>query len=267
MDPATEFCEMIKAAGPAGALSGFGRTVGQHIHGIGSDALGAARGHIGPAIGIGAVGAAVGSLHDLAGSAWNAITKGRDFRSMLENDEDLQQRHAQNPKSVNNAFSMVRRFNPEFSKDPLVAAGFVRNILEHQDQPFLAAQALVQNRPQPSTFERTLPTFIQKGLEPQQNLGLQQRLQDQRHRAEEALQGSQLRRNLILEGKRNEFQRGRDAGQYSFERDERDYAHELALHKMEMEDETRRRFEEDKKNPDAPLPMGSYPPIPVRPRR
>jgi hypothetical protein len=60
----------------------------------------------------------------------DAATKGRDFRSMMEANEDLHMHHEQDPKRFNLMFSTLRNVNPEFSKDPLIAGSFMRRMIE-----------------------------------------------------------------------------------------------------------------------------------------
>jgi hypothetical protein len=82
---------------------------------IGATALGVA--------GAAVAGAAVGVHH-----LYNAATKTRDFKSMLSQNEFLASHD--NPKMVNQAFTTLRRFAPEFSKDPLVAGTYVQRMVE-----------------------------------------------------------------------------------------------------------------------------------------
>lgn len=80
------------------------------------------------AIGVGATGAAaLGALavHKL----YDAATKTRDFKSMLEYAPDVAEMHAENPQHVNQMFSTLRMFNPDFTRDPVVASSYVRRMI------------------------------------------------------------------------------------------------------------------------------------------
>lgn len=76
--------------------------------------------------GIGAVGAgAVAGAAFGAQKIYDAATKARDFRSMLEADPRLAQLHQEDPRRVNQMFSTLRTFNPSFTRDPIVASHYV----------------------------------------------------------------------------------------------------------------------------------------------
>lgn len=78
------------------------------------------------AAGAGAV--AAGALG--AQKLYDAATKARDFRAMLEADPRLAQMHAEDPRRVNQMFSTLRTFNPSFTRDPIVASHYVHQMTE-----------------------------------------------------------------------------------------------------------------------------------------
>lgn len=91
-------------------------------------------GRMGKAVGRGAAGAA-GALAVAGGAMaaqgiYNAATKSRDFRAMLEENPDLAQRQQENPKLFNRMFTTLRTFNPDFSRDPIVAGSYIRQMVE-----------------------------------------------------------------------------------------------------------------------------------------
>jgi len=108
-----EFLGMKKTA--AGPWSNFGTNL-QHAAagGLATAAVG---------VGIAGVGAAAGKIFD-------AATKSHDFKQMLSANPDLQEHHEADPKRFNMMFSTLRTMNPEFSKDPLVAGAFMRQMHE-----------------------------------------------------------------------------------------------------------------------------------------
>ncbi len=88
------------------------------------------------AAGAGAVaGAAVG-----AQKLYDAATKARDFRAMLEADPRLAQMHQEDPRRVNQMFSTLRTFNPGFTRDPIVASHYV---LQMAESPGIAGSVAV----------------------------------------------------------------------------------------------------------------------------
>jgi len=65
-----------------------------------------------------------------ASKAYDAITKGMDFRSMLEANPHLRPLHKADPKGFNLMFSSLRAMNPAFSKDPIVAGTYMSRMME-----------------------------------------------------------------------------------------------------------------------------------------
>jgi len=87
--------------------------------------------HTGNAL-LGAMGVAAGTA--LVGSGalavqhiYNAATAKRDFRSMMEWNQDL---HHEDQRLVNQSFRTLRRFAPDMSKDPLIAGAMVRQMVQ-----------------------------------------------------------------------------------------------------------------------------------------
>lgn len=78
--------------------------------------------------GVGAAGFA--GLVGAAGKLYDAATKTRDFNSMLEANPDLHSHLEQDPGGFNRMFTSLRRFSPEFTKDPLVAGSLMRQGME-----------------------------------------------------------------------------------------------------------------------------------------
>lgn len=71
---------------------------------------------------------ATGVATDLAGDLYDAvrrgITKGRNYKKMLEANPELKDEAKENP-AVKSSFETLHRFNPEFSADPYIAGQFV----------------------------------------------------------------------------------------------------------------------------------------------
>lgn len=112
--------------------AGFGRSFANEV----GNAL--RPGNLGMAAGRGAVNAgfAAAGAGAVAGAAmgaqklYDAATKARDFRAMLEADGRLAQLHQENPRLVNQMFSTLRSFNPSFTRDPIVASHYVFQMAE-----------------------------------------------------------------------------------------------------------------------------------------
>lgn len=87
-----------------------------------SRAGGAALGALGAGAVVG-VGVAASKLYD-------AATKGRDFRTMLAHDPTLVPEHDKDPRLFNQFYSTLRTFNPDFARDPVVAAGYMHKMID-----------------------------------------------------------------------------------------------------------------------------------------
>jgi hypothetical protein len=107
--------------------AGFGQELGQAA-GEAFSAKNMAKGVVGAGAGalaagaIAGIGAGAHALHD-------AITKSRDFRSMLQENEDVAQMHAEKPRELNRMFSTLRTFAPQFTSDPMVAGAYMRQMM------------------------------------------------------------------------------------------------------------------------------------------
>jgi len=77
--------------------------------------------------GVGA--AAFAGLVGAAGKLYDAATKTRDFQSMLEANPDLHEHLQSDPAGFNRMFTSLRRFSPEFTKEPVVAGTLMRQAM------------------------------------------------------------------------------------------------------------------------------------------
>lgn len=77
---------------------------------------------------LGTAGAAVGGLGLAVQGIYNAATKSRDFRAMMDAHPHLEHH---DPRALNQAFTTLRRFAPDFSKDPLVAGSYVDRLVSN----------------------------------------------------------------------------------------------------------------------------------------
>lgn len=109
------FLQGLREGVSGGGAAEFGKT-------IGSKGLSGAL-TVGGGLAAAGAGVAAQKLYD-------AATKARDFRSMLEANPDLAQHHEEQPRLFNQMFSTLRTFNPSFSKDPLVAGNYMRQMME-----------------------------------------------------------------------------------------------------------------------------------------
>ena len=104
--------------------------------------------HLGPAVtaglGTALAAGAVAATGMAASHIYDAVTKARDFKSMLASpfNRDLHEMHQSRPQEFNAAFSSLRSINPDFSKDPMVAGSYMRRMMEFS--PTAAGGVLVE---------------------------------------------------------------------------------------------------------------------------
>lgn len=90
----------------------------------GFGAMGRGAAHVGGAVGAAVVGGiAMALAGDMYDAAKRGITKTRNYQNMMVANPDLKQLPA---KNVQNAFSVLHRFNPDFASDPTVAGAWVK---------------------------------------------------------------------------------------------------------------------------------------------
>jgi hypothetical protein len=107
---------LIKQAINWGAVGGAAKS------GLGAMGRGAA--HVGGAVGTAALGGiALALAGDMYDAAKRGLTKTRNYQNMLQANPDLKQLPA---KNVQNAFSVLHKFNPDFASDPTVAGAWVK---------------------------------------------------------------------------------------------------------------------------------------------
>jgi hypothetical protein len=123
MDPLNEY--LMEKHGGQLSFPGMGRTAGDVARTAGSKFLEKLP-EAGATMAVGA-GVAVGGI--AAAKIYDAVTKRRDFRSMMASNQDLEEEYARDPKMFNQAFTTLRRFTPEFSKDPLIAGTYMRQMM------------------------------------------------------------------------------------------------------------------------------------------
>lgn len=109
--------------------------------GLGTEEMGAAvaRGALEGVGGMAVAGALTGVIAG-AKSLYNAAAKRQEFKEMLETDVELGDMYAENPTQFNRAYNSLRHINPIFGRDPIVAASFMRRMM---DVPAGAGNTLV----------------------------------------------------------------------------------------------------------------------------
>ena len=105
------FGQQAAAFGQAGAKA-FGAAALQGVAAAGASAL--------------VAGTVMGAQH-----VYQALTRERDFKKMMEANEDLHVMHQSDPRKFNLAFNSLRSMNADFAKDPFVAGSYMRAAAEN----------------------------------------------------------------------------------------------------------------------------------------
>ena len=135
-----------KTAGFGSAVKGFGRDFGS--------ALGYGAATAAATSAIAGVGVAAKKIYD-------AATKTRDFKNMMSFNPDLQEHHERDPRMFNQMFTSLRTMNPAYSKDPLIAGTYMRQMV---DSPLSAGGKLTDALGTRDKFRGALDRSIEEGM-------------------------------------------------------------------------------------------------------
>lgn len=110
-----------------------------------------------------AVGATVAGVSIAARKLYDAATKGRDFRKMIEFNPDLASEHEKDPKTFNQLFSSLRTVNPSFSSDPIIAGTYMRRMVGSPTAGGVLTDAVSMRGDVPPSFGETLQRHVMGG--------------------------------------------------------------------------------------------------------
>lgn len=106
---------------------------------------------IGKGIGTAVIGAGMAGIGAAAMKIRDSIGKKRDFKEMMSLNGDLKEEQGQDPKFFNAAYNSIRRINPEFGADPIVAGAYMRKMMANPDAAGLTvAQSVKPMQQKPS---------------------------------------------------------------------------------------------------------------------
>jgi hypothetical protein len=127
MNPLDEFLEE-KRASYQPTLPGMGASVGDLARSAGRSFAQKLPGAAASAASSAAIAGGVTAGGIAAQKIYDAITKRRDFRQMMASNPDLDEDYQRDPKLFNQMFSTLRTFQPAFTRDPLVAGNYMRQM-------------------------------------------------------------------------------------------------------------------------------------------
>lgn len=79
------------------------------------------------------VAAGMAAAAPVAAKVYNAVTKRHSYNQMLEQNPDLADARAEDPKQFNNMYNSFHRLNPEFARDPTVSGTYMRQMVAHPE--------------------------------------------------------------------------------------------------------------------------------------
>lgn len=88
-------------------------------------------------------GLAITGLGVAAQKIMGAITKRRDFNDMMGLNPDLKDYHNRSPEFFNATYSSLRRINPSYGSDPIIAGAQMRKMMESPDTAGLTMASTV----------------------------------------------------------------------------------------------------------------------------
>jgi hypothetical protein len=99
-----------------------------------------------PALALGAVGAGLSAGVFVAEQGlrrgWSALTKKRDFDEMMHQNPGLREKQRRDPKMFAAFYNSLRRMNPRFAADPIVAGTYMAQMSE---EPQTAGNIIVNS--------------------------------------------------------------------------------------------------------------------------
>lgn len=104
---------------------------------------------------------AVAGVGVAAQKVYQAATKARDFRRMLDYNPDLQEHHERDPRMFNQMFTSLRSMNPNFSSDPIVSGSFMRRMVEN---PMTAGGILETTLSSRDKFNGPMGRSLEEGI-------------------------------------------------------------------------------------------------------
>lgn len=130
MNPVDEYLELRKEAFGMSSVRGvLPRNVGSQVAAAGMT-LG--------------LGAALGAAVPIADKIYGAVTRSRDFKGMMEVNPDLQEMEAQDSQFFNQAYNSLRKVNPTFGRDPIIAGSYMRKMMNNPEAAGLTLASTVK---------------------------------------------------------------------------------------------------------------------------
>ncbi len=146
---AINFGAMARQAGQAAKGAGVGDVAKGVATSVGAMAL---------------MGAAVPAVQKI----WSAVTRRGDFKDMMSTNPDLRDVQQEDPRFFNSAYNSLRKINPTFGSDPIIAGSYMRKMMANKDA---AGLTLAQSVKTPEAGPPRMPFNVELGYAPSRDGG------------------------------------------------------------------------------------------------
>lgn len=75
---------------------------------------------------------------------WSAVTRRGDFKEMMQVNPDLREVQSEDPRFFNNAYNSLRKVNPTFGSDPIIAGSYMKKMMANKDAAGLTLASSVK---------------------------------------------------------------------------------------------------------------------------
>lgn len=89
-------------------------------------------------------GALIGAGASVIDKIRDSISHKRDFQEMMSIDPELKNIQAERPAFFNQAYNSLRRINPAFGTDPIIAGSYMRKMMANPDAAGLTLATTVK---------------------------------------------------------------------------------------------------------------------------
>jgi len=89
-------------------------------------------------------GAVIGAGASVVAKIRESIAHKNDFRQMMTIDPELKAIQAERPQFFNQAYNSLRRINPAFGEDPIIAGSYMRKMMANPDAAGLTLATTVK---------------------------------------------------------------------------------------------------------------------------
>ena len=94
---------------------------------------------------------------------WSAVTRRGDFKEMMNVNPDLREVQQEDPRFFNHAYNSLRKVNPTFGRDPIIAGSYMKKMMANKDAAGLTLATSVKT---PEAGPARMPFNLELGYTP-----------------------------------------------------------------------------------------------------